>query len=131
MKQHCSVFLGSLFLLTLTVSCGSLRKEDSEMNQLVSGITLENIDSTTNPADDFFKFVNGKWLNSVEIPPDQGSWGSGKELEEANNSVVLGVLKSATQSHEFKDGSDERKAADFFKEGDGMWRPDSIRVKIW
>jgi putative endopeptidase len=82
------------------------------------GIKLENIDSTVRPQDDFFAFVNGGWLNKTEIPPDQGRWGSFNELQEFNNDAVLKVLKKAGENSAlYPEGTDQRKAADFYSIG--------------
>ena len=38
----------------------------------VSGIDLQFMDPSVRPQDDFYTYVNGKWLASVEIPADKG-----------------------------------------------------------
>ncbi|MDH4092536.1 MAG: M13 family peptidase, partial [Cyclobacteriaceae bacterium] len=87
---------GLLMLLcgTMLFSCSS--RETQEPQNI--GINLENIDSTVRPQDDFFKYVNGGWLNRTTIPADQGRWGAFNELREFNNDVVLRVLKKAGEN---------------------------------
>ena len=36
-------------------------------------ISLENIDSTVRPGDDFFLYANGRWLNKATIPATESS----------------------------------------------------------
>jgi putative endopeptidase len=82
------------------------------------GLSLGNVDSTVRPQDDFFKFVNGGWLNRTSIPADQGRWGTFDELRDANNDVLLRVLKNAAENTGlYPEGSDQRKAADFYSIG--------------
>ena len=38
---------------------------------LVSGIDKANMDATARPQDDFYRYVNGHWLDTTEIPPDK------------------------------------------------------------
>ncbi|KAK6022274.1 peptidase family M13, partial [Ostertagia ostertagi] len=38
-------------------------------------ILVTNMDSTANPADDFFEYANGAWLKANEIPASESSWG--------------------------------------------------------
>lgn len=83
----------------------------------VPAIVLDNMDTTINPADDFFDYVNGNWIKKTEIPADEGRWGSFQELREYSNDVVMDVLKNATESGKYKEGSDQKKAADFFSVG--------------
>ncbi len=43
--------------------------------------------------DDFFDYVNGDWLNSVEIPADRSSWGVGAALVEDTNSRIVKLIE--------------------------------------
>jgi putative endopeptidase len=96
----------------LASSCASQKTDEGSSG---IGITLENIDTTVRPQDDFFKYVNGVWISRATIPPDQGRWGSFNELREFNNDQVLKVLKAAGENAEkYPDGTDQRKAADFY-----------------
>ena len=40
------------------------------------GISISNMDKNSQPGDNFFRFVNGAWLDKTEIPSDKTSWGS-------------------------------------------------------
>src|SRR5258706_13983930 len=40
------------------------------------GVDLTQMDTTVRPGDDFFKYVNGKWLATAEIPADRPFAGS-------------------------------------------------------
>src|ERR1700722_14940732 len=44
---------------------------------LVSGIDLQSGDPTVRAQDDFYRYVNGKWLATVEIPADKSAYGTG------------------------------------------------------
>ncbi|MWY06533.1 M13 family peptidase, partial [Francisella tularensis] len=41
---------------------------------------INYIDGSINEKDDFYRYVNGKWLDNVSIPADENSWGSFMEL---------------------------------------------------
>ena len=49
-----------------------------------SGINIEFMDTSISPKDDFYKFVNGNWLDSAIIPSDQSVWGGFYELSKNN-----------------------------------------------
>jgi len=109
-----NLFLSISAITILMLSCSPGKKEDSES----FGINLTNIDSAVRPQDNFFKYVNGGWLTKAVIPPDQGRWGAVNELRENNNAIVLDVLKKAAEnSSQYPEGSDQRKAADFYSIG--------------
>ena len=40
-----------------------------------SGITTEWVDKAVKPGDDFFRHVNGRWLDTYEIPADRSKDG--------------------------------------------------------
>ncbi|HBH23351.1 MAG TPA: M13 family peptidase [Cytophagales bacterium] len=107
------LWMAGLALGVLITACSTKQEND----EAVQAIAFENMDSTYSPADDFFMFVNGKWVEKTAIPDDQGRWGSFNELRETNNEVVLNVLEKAAESGKYEEGSDQQKAADFYAIG--------------
>lgn len=77
------------------------------------GFDLSSIDTSVKPGDDFFRYVNGNWLKSTEIPPDRVVWGSFPMLmakaEEDTRKVIV-----AAASHSNRPGSVEQKVADYY-----------------
>ena len=107
------LWMAGLALGVLITACSTKQEND----EAVQAIAFENMDSTYSPADDFFMFVNGKWVEKTAIPDDQGRWGSFNELRETNNEVVLNVLEKAAESGKYEEGSDQQKAAGFYAIG--------------
>ena len=81
------------------------------------GINVSYMDTTVKPSDDFFKFVNGGWIAKQEIPADLGAYGSFHELRENTQQVLLELLRKAGESEKYKEGSDQKKAVDFYSIG--------------
>ena len=42
---------------------------------------------------DFYKFVNGKWLHTVNVPPHISSYGISEELEQSIERVLQEILQ--------------------------------------
>ena len=40
------------------------------------GIDLAAMDSSVKPGNDFFRYVDGRWLATEKIPADRTTWGS-------------------------------------------------------
>ncbi|WP_372628102.1 M13 family metallopeptidase [Arsukibacterium sp.] len=81
---------------------------------LSSGINPANMDSSVAPQQDFFRYVNGNWLTSTDIPADKARWGSFDELRENAEKQVLAIIQElAASSHE--PGSDSQKMADLYR----------------
>ena len=74
------------------------------------GINLAYMDTTVSPKDDFFRYVNGKWVDSTEIPGDQTTWGSFNELRKNTDSSALALLEKASNDKELDASSDQAKA---------------------
>lgn len=121
MKHHYFTPVVLLAFGSLFLSCNNGKENrknaDIEIDS-TRGIVMENIDTSIDPADNFFLFVNGAWYDRTEIPAEEGRWGSFNELQEANNTVLLRVLTNASNNtDEYPEGSDEAKAALFYKAG--------------
>jgi len=81
-----------LFLLIFLAACKSDKKTETDM-----AIDVTLLDSTFKPADDFFAFVNQKWINSHPIPPSKSSWGAFYELREESSAALRGILEESTK----------------------------------
>ena len=57
-------------MLLLAVFAALIALYGCNSNELDSGIDLSNMNKEIRPQDDFFRYVNGLWLDSFEIPAD-------------------------------------------------------------
>ncbi len=80
-------------------------------------LDLSLMDSSVDPADDFFRYVNGRWIDQVEIPADRERWGSFDELRMNTDANTLRVLESAIASGKYGVDTDQGKAALFYQTG--------------
>ncbi|MEX2234829.1 MAG: M13 family metallopeptidase [Cyclobacteriaceae bacterium] len=104
-----------LLAAALFVSCSS-GNDETKLPEGV-GINVAHMDTTIKPSDDFFRFVNGGWISKNEIPADLGAYGSFHELREENQNVLLEIVRKAGENKDYKEGSDQRKAAYFYAVG--------------
>lgn len=77
-------------------------------------INLEFMDKTVRPQDDFYNYVNGNWMKTVEIPADRARWGSFDELRENTDAATLAILQESL-NQPFERGSDGQKIADLYR----------------
>ena len=80
---------------------------------LSAGIASQFIESSVRPQDDFFEYLNGKWLKTVEIPSDKSSWGSFMELRENTLPQLRGIIEK-TASTNPSAGTDAQRIGDFY-----------------
>jgi endothelin-converting enzyme/putative endopeptidase len=82
---------------------------------LASGIDKANIDMSVRPQDNFYRYVNGAWLNANEIPGDKTSIGSFYDLRDEADNNVKAIIEELAATPNLKMGSDEQKVADLFR----------------
>jgi putative endopeptidase len=80
---------------------------------LGSGIDLQYVDRTVRPQDDFYRYVNGKWLASTNIPADKGSYGSFEKLVDDVQDQLRAIVERLLRSADTAD-ADQQKIADLY-----------------
>src|SRR5438270_921598 len=58
------------------------------------GLDLAARDSSVKPGDDFYRYADGHWLDSHQIPPDRTRWGSFDELGERSHDQVRSIVEA-------------------------------------
>jgi putative endopeptidase len=88
----------------------------SQVNaQKSQGINISNMDLSIKPNEDFYKFVNGGWLDKTEIPADKTRWGTYDELRQKTDIDALNILKEAAENPKYKSNTDQGKAINLYK----------------
>ena len=78
------------------------------------GIDTSNQDDSVRPGDDFFRFANGVWLDSFELPADRSDYGSFSVLADRSDERVRGIIDDLA-GMEPAQGSIEQKISDYFQ----------------
>ncbi len=89
-------------------------KNKASAKKLQSGIDLQWIDKSVRPQDDFFRFMSGKWLDTVEIPADRGRYGAFDQLAEMSAKQSAAIIQNLATQTELKPSSNEQKIADLY-----------------
>jgi putative endopeptidase len=90
-----------------------LQSARSQSAGFQSGILLANLDRDVRPQDDFFRFVNGNWLHTTDIPADRSNYGTFALLQEGAERNLHAILEEATKQHA-EMGTDQQKIGDFY-----------------
>ena len=94
----------------LTASC---RHNDSEKEDLRSGIALANMDTLVKPGDNFTAYVNGAWMKKTAIPSDKSGYGVWDLINDKAEEDVRKIIEEAAKG-DFKQGSNEQKIGDVY-----------------
>jgi len=87
----------------------------TQKTALASGIEKANLDNTVRPQDNFYRYVNGNWLKSHDIPGDKTAIGSFYDLRDKADDDVKAIIEELAATKDLQNGSDEQKVADIFR----------------
>ena len=101
------------FVLPMIVGFTGTAQEKPVLKE--PGINVTYMDKSVKPSHDFFRFVNGTWLDNTEIPNDKTRWGSFDELGQRTDANTLAILKEAAKNPKYKSNTDQGKAINLYK----------------
>ena len=105
--------LGRIFAAWGLVAMALLASTTHAADTQGSGIEWSNVDRSIRPQDDFYRYVNGRWLARTTIPADKSSYGSDDELQE-NIYAQLRAIVASLQAHADPADPDQQKIADLY-----------------
>lgn len=79
-------------------------------------VKITGIDTTLRPGDNFFRYVNAKWYDSITIPSSQAGVGAYMFMNFPQRIRLQGILDSVSQSTNAA-GSVGQKVGDFYASG--------------
>lgn len=82
-------------------------------------VDVAGLDPAVKPGDNFFRYVNGRWYDTVKIANDQAGVGSYSFLNIPQKRLLQRILDSVSQSRNVA-GSLEQKVGDFYVSGMDM-----------
>jgi putative endopeptidase len=110
------IFNNKLPIAMVILALGSFVSEVSaQTTQKNPGINLDYMDTSVTPGQNFFRYVNGKWLDKTEIPADRTRWGSFDELRKNTDSDALEILKEASKNPKYGPTTDQGKAVALYQ----------------
>ena len=77
------------------------------------GVDLSGMDKSVKPGDDFFRYVNGAWFATAEIPPDRTTTGSFVQLDIQSETRVRGIL-SELEARAANLSAEEKQVRDLY-----------------
>src|SRR5689334_20079340 len=80
----------------------------------IPGIDTAGMDLSVRPQDDFFRYVNGKWVDTTEIPADQSTFGTFAMLRIESQQAVRAIIEEEGRS-KAANGSLAQKVGDYYK----------------
>ncbi len=112
MKKN--IFPILLIAASALASCNSSQNKKSTPSR---DVLVENMDTTVNPAVDFFSYVNGGWIKKNPIPESERRWGIANMVQNETYDRMKKLSEDAAANAGATAGSNEQKIGDFFASG--------------
>ena len=89
------------------------------------GFDSTDLDATIRPQDDFYAYVNRRWIESTEIPPEWSRYGTMQIVYERTEQQLKGIIQDAAASRAAM-GTDTRKTGDLYNSFMDIERPETL-----
>lgn len=110
MKKILGALVSAVIAIGMLTGC-------TGQSQNIQPLDLSGIDSTANPADNFFRYANGSWLEKTEIPASEAAWGSFYVVRDNALHNMKTILDSAANLKDPEKGSIEQQIGDLYISG--------------
>lgn len=97
------------------IALNSCNNKAANAEEHVKAFDVALLDSTVKPTDDFFHFVNNKWIKNNPIPADKSNWGAFGELDEQSSVAMHKVLEDAAANKDAASGSNTQQLGAYYR----------------
>jgi len=81
------------------------------------GFDVQELESKVRPQDDFFHYVNKRWMGKNPVPANESRWGSFMILRYDSDKKLHAILEELEGKRSLPTGSPERIIRDFYRSG--------------
>jgi predicted metalloendopeptidase len=79
------------------------------------GVEMKNFDTSVRPQDDFYKYVNGTWVKTTQMPADKVRFGTFIELTDKSEAALRSIIEEAAAQKDRQKGTDAQKVGDLYQ----------------
>jgi putative endopeptidase len=80
---------------------------------LMSGVDMQYVDRSVRPQDDIYRYLNGKWLDTFQLPADKALYGQFAHITDTTQDQLHGIVEDLVRQGAGAD-ADVRKMADLY-----------------
>ena len=111
--------IAMMILTTMATACSNEKASETQTPEknVVPAIELGNMDTSINPADDFFRYCNNNWMKNNPIPEEYTTYGAFTEIDQNNEILIQNIIDEASKDATAAQGSMAQKIRDFYNSG--------------
>jgi predicted metalloendopeptidase len=117
MKRHLLSALTLALIASVANAEGTAAAKSASSSKsapvLSAGIAMEYVEQSVRPQDDFYDYVNGKWMKTAEIPSDKASWGAFHKLHDDTLPQLRAIIEKAMAKNAAA-GTDDQRIGDYY-----------------
>jgi putative endopeptidase len=110
----CTLVLSGIMSANAGWTSTSLNTGDIDKEPIIPRFSVEYMDKSVSPAQDFYHFAVGTWLKNNPVPADKARWAAFTELAERNNYLIHGILEEARSDTTAAAKSAKHEVGDLF-----------------
>ena len=118
-RDHITLLCGMCLCVSLHTAHASPKPNQGAQEQsqakLVSGLTLDRFDQNVRPQDDFYRYVNGKWLDTFKLPPEKSRYGVFNDLHERAREQLKSIILELSEAENKDQSAEARKVSDAYR----------------
>ena len=106
------VFISLILLMQLPCLASGMTNDEN-----ISAFDIDNMDRSIRPGDDFYRYVNGGWIDRNPVPSDKTKYNEFKVVEDITVEQVRRLVEQASNNTSAKDSSLDWKIGQFYRIG--------------
>jgi putative endopeptidase len=107
--KRTTLLMGAAVLLAASVTAAPVKPDLGTW-----GVDTSSMDRSVRPGDNFFLYVNGNWLKTVQIPPDRTSIGSFQQLQILSEQRMKAIIAELEAKPYDQLSPEEKKLRDLY-----------------
>ena len=114
MRSSRSALRAALLCATLTFVPGVVLAGDAPAPAAQQDFLASHLDTSVDPADDFFQYANGGYVENLVIPADRTRYGSFDLLSQLSENRLKALVEGFSGDASLAAGTDEAKIRDLY-----------------
>ena len=99
-------------IILVIASIASMASSSANAQRI--GLNIEEFDKELRVQDDLYRFANGGWLESTEIPSDKSNYGAFTVLADLSRERIKSTVDKVVKDR-YPNGHDRQKVGDFYR----------------